>query len=652
MSTNTTADIPDRKGIRCLAWGVGKVVLCGIIFVHISYAFPFPDSPTTPIGIDPTTSGPIGPVPTIPPTVKNIAPQSESDISKNNKIVVIFSESMNPTSLKLGGELAAESDGGKWSSQSWGAIEIKNTTLTISPKTQWTVGRQRTLTIDAKDLDGNRLAETLSLKYTVVEPPDKTPPQASSVAPSSSSAITQSNQIVINFTESMNPASLELGGEMAAESDRGVWSTRKNKDDTLTISPMTQWSAGSQRTLTIEVKDIAENPLATLSLWYAVTSKGTPSTLKWRFQTGDKVQSSPAIRPDGTLYVGSDDGYIYALNPKGMLKWRFKTGGSVRSSPAIGPDGTLYAGSFDHYIYALDPNGEQKWRFQTGDIVLSSPAIGPDGTLYVGSVDDYIYALNPNGEEKWRFQAWADVNSSPAIGSDGTLYVGSLDGYVYALNPEGTLKWGFQTGDKVLSSPAIGSDGTLYVGSIDHYVYALNPDGTLKWLFDTGERIYSSPVIGADGTIYIGSDSNQLALPNPPIGPTDPPIFLTDIYLPHSDSFVYALNADGTLKWRFETGGAVWSSLAIGSDGTFYVVANNDNIYALNSDGTLKWRFETPVKWTVESSPAIGQDGTVYIVLGDDNLYAINGSTSLSTVAPWPKFHHDNLNTGRVSAGN
>ena len=66
---------------------------------------------------------------------------------------------------------------------------------------------------------------------------------------------------------------------------------------------------------------------------------------KWAFKTGDWVRSSPAIGSDGTIYVGSDDDNLYAINPDGSMKWRFKTGSYVFSSPAIGSDGTIYVGS-------------------------------------------------------------------------------------------------------------------------------------------------------------------------------------------------------------------------------------------------------------------------------------------------------------------
>lgn len=66
---------------------------------------------------------------------------------------------------------------------------------------------------------------------------------------------------------------------------------------------------------------------------------------RWRYLIGDFVYSSPAIAADGTIYVGSSDDHLYALNPNGTLRWRYPTGGEIWSSPAIGPDGTIYVGS-------------------------------------------------------------------------------------------------------------------------------------------------------------------------------------------------------------------------------------------------------------------------------------------------------------------
>ena len=196
----------------------------------------------------------------------------------------------------------------------------------------------------------------------------------------------------------------------------------ETRDVIVRFSPQ---SAGDKNaTLRFDSNDPDENP-------FDVALSGSSTVLKWKFQTGGPVRSSPAIGSNGTVYVGSL--YLYALNPDGTQKWKFQAGSSVCSSPAIGSDGTVYVGSTNHYLYAINPDGTEKWKFKTGQGIASSPAIGSDGTVYVGSYDDYLYAINSNGIQKWKFQTGGSVYSSPAIGSDGTVYVGSYDNYLYAL---------------------------------------------------------------------------------------------------------------------------------------------------------------------------------------------------------------------------
>ncbi|MGA1842246.1 MAG: PQQ-binding-like beta-propeller repeat protein [bacterium] len=315
-------------------------------------------------------------------------------------------------------------------------------------------------------------------------------------------------------------------------------------------------------------------------------------SLKWEYQTGDDIYSSPVIGADGIIYIGSYDGHIYALNPDSTLKWSFYTIDGIYSTPALGIDGTVYVGSRDGQVYAIDSNGSLKWTYQTGCWVESSPAIGDDGTIYVGSYDNKVYALNPDGALKWSFKTLNSVESSPAIGIDGMVYFGSLDHNVYALNPDGTIQWSYPTGGSIYSSPAIGADETIYIGSYDNKVYALNPDGTLKWSYPTGGAIYSTPSIGTNGTIYIGS----------------------------GDGRVYAFDPEGNLKWSFHTPDWVDSSPVIGADGTIYVGSYDHNLYALNPDGRLRWKYQTGGE--VNSSPAIGGDGTVYVGSSDGKIYA------------------------------
>ena len=84
------------------------------------------------------------------------------------------------------------------------------------------------------------------------------------------------------------------------------------------------------------------------------TSKVKIGTPIWGFVTGGDVRSSPAIGSEGTVYVGSEDNKLYAINGKtGVKLWEFETGDRVRSSPAIGSDGTVYIGSHDNKLYAI-----------------------------------------------------------------------------------------------------------------------------------------------------------------------------------------------------------------------------------------------------------------------------------------------------------
>jgi outer membrane protein assembly factor BamB len=358
-----------------------------------------------------------------------------------------------------------------------------------------------------------------------------------------------------------------------------------------------------------------QNPQHTGRSPYSCAAFGVPK-LKWSFIAGwpvYPVHSSPAIGADGTIYVGSWDGKLYAINSDGSQSWNFTTGYTIDSSPAIGADGTIYVGSHDK-LYAINPDGSHSWNFTKGwplYSVLSSPAIGANGTIYVGSyvgLDHSLYAINPDGSESWNFTtgyAIFPVWSSPAIGANGTIYVGS-NSKLYAINPDGSQSWNFTTGSWVASSPAIGANGTIYVGSDDSKLYAINPDGSHSWNFTTGGWVRSSPAIGANGTIYVGSGDGKL----------------------------YAINPDGSHSWDFNAGWPVYpvdSSPAIGADGTIYVGSDDGNLYAINPDGSPSWNFT--IGSVVRSSPAIGADGTIYVGSGDGKLYAIAGLYFL-TIAP------------------
>jgi eukaryotic-like serine/threonine-protein kinase len=69
-------------------------------------------------------------------------------------------------------------------------------------------------------------------------------------------------------------------------------------------------------------------------VYQATGLRGAPA-VKWRFQTGGPVLSSPAV-DGGTVYFGSSDQDFYAVDQAtGALKWKFHTDSAIASSPAV-----------------------------------------------------------------------------------------------------------------------------------------------------------------------------------------------------------------------------------------------------------------------------------------------------------------------------
>ena len=290
------------------------------------------------------------------------------------------------------------------------------------------------------------------------------------------------------------------------------------------------------------------------------------------------------------------------------LAWDFATSG-VPGSPAIGADGTIYlpVGRLNEdtngALYAINPDGTLQW--QTPLPILPSttaPAIGAGGMIYVhGSGDEgnvvaieKLLALTPAGVISWTFEfnggngiTTSDVASAPVVGDDGVIYVGSSDTKLYALNPNGTLKWARSpSSSSIEAAPALSPDGgTVYIVDATTTLYAYSTAGVLQWeyqLSDTfmGTTNPQSPSVGADGVIYVGSP----------------------------DTYLYAINPNGTRKWRFATGAAITSTPAIGAGGTIYVGA--DGLYAVNPSGVQQWKVADAL--FSSGSPIIDGDGAIY----------------------------------------
>jgi len=324
------------------------------------------------------------------------------------------------------------------------------------------------------------------------------------------------------------------------------------------------------------------------------------SRVLWQTTTGGTVNSSPAVAADGTVYVGSGDGLLYAFSADGRSKWTYATSGEIESSPAIGSDGTIYVGSQDAYIHAISPDGSMKWKagsgfvpWRPGSSIYSSPAIAESGgVLTTASSGVLTSSMEQSGEPEWQYLLPVHSFSSPAIDDDGTSYVGCYNGELHAVNSNGTKRWSIDLGGTISSAPAIADDGTIYTTSLDGKLCAVNKNGSLMWSYDTYEQIVSSPGIGYDGTIYVCA----------------------------RDHFVHAVNPDGTVKWTYYAASPMNSSPLIDADNCVYFGSNSGVLHALHSDGSVKWEIDLGAP--IYSSPALGAYGTIFVGAGY-SLFAV-----------------------------
>ncbi len=344
-------------------------------------------------------------------------------------------------------------------------------------------------------------------------------------------------------------------------------------------------------------------------------------TLKWKYFTGGAIMSAPAIGIDSCVYFTNDD--FYALYPNGTVNWYKDTSGTAfLTSPVIAPDGTMYE-DVGYSLAAFSPNGTVKWStsvYSYSEALGNNIVLGADGTIYMSGADTTLRAFDSSGNQKWTLKLLEFAGVCAANPYNGTIYATSYSYYtsaVYAINPNGTIAWkvyhlAFFTG--------IAPDymGNLYVGNEDGNLYCFTPWGTLKWIYTTSGEV-GEPVLGEDGTIYFGSQDGNL----------------------------YALNPNGSLKWKYQTGNIIDGTPTIGNDGVIYFGSYDDYVYALNPDGILRWKYDTGD--FISSSPAIGSDGTLYIGGWNGYLYALYCSSTGLANSAWPKFQHDNQNTGLSS---
>ncbi len=95
---------------------------------------------------------------------------------------------------------------------------------------------------------------------------------------------------------------------------------------------------------------------------YYLCRKPPHSSSQVMYEADDILIATPALSDTSTLYFLPDDGVMYAYHTSGRLIWKYDVAAEEKdlyytSAPCIAPDGTVYVGSWDGGLYAFDGDG-------------------------------------------------------------------------------------------------------------------------------------------------------------------------------------------------------------------------------------------------------------------------------------------------------
>lgn len=240
---------------------------------------------------------------------------------------------------------------------------------------------------------------------------------------------------------------------------------------------------------------------------YQTSTDGTlyvihPETgkVEWSKQLvpGARNQAPISFTPDGDPLVSVRRGgvpNVFRLDKQGNVRWSF-TGPDEMRTVTVGDDGTLYVASKIGILFALNPDtGKELWSQQVRDAataIMEFPSLGLDGSVLIGSGEGEFGSYAPNGDVNWKFQTDEhttrvdELTNIPLTSHMGTAVVDAL-GTLYVPSPEADLWMIGKDGgfikrlehQSLFTRMAMGADGTLYCGSLEGTLYAFGDDFVL-----------------------------------------------------------------------------------------------------------------------------------------------------------------------------
>lgn len=240
----------------------------------------------------------------------------------------------------------------------------------------------------------------------------------------------------------------------------------------------------------------------------------TTGKKKWILATEGEIAGSAAIVGD-RIIVGSHDFHLYCLKPDGELVWKFETGDRINCSPAIAGDYTFVAGCDEHLRVIDIKQGKEFKDIPLNTYLIASPAVVGD-ILYVGTYASDVVAVNwKTGEDVWHYRD--EKREFPyhasASATDKYILVGGHDKQFHCIDRlTGKRVWAFPTRAQINSSAAVvgkGSAARVFFGSGDGNIYGLNvADGKQIWKFNAGKDITAGIAVG-EGYLVVGEEGTK-----------------------------------------------------------------------------------------------------------------------------------------------
>jgi outer membrane protein assembly factor BamB len=199
----------------------------------------------------------------------------------------------------------------------------------------------------------------------------------------------------------------------------------------------------------------------------------------WKHDVG--ASSYGALVEPGALYLGTDRGFVYALQPEnGAQIWRIRLHGSLAAVPVNAGTALIIATTTDSLFRIAKTDGQILARTKLERSVSAAPALSGD-TLVVADFGGNITALSATSfKVLWRVDTGAPVTAAPVIGADGTVHVLNRDAEIWRISN------GHGTRVAALGGAALGS---FTLGRNRYVVGKL--DGTLQ-VVDMSGRVVAS----------------------------------------------------------------------------------------------------------------------------------------------------------------